>query len=88
MTVEDIEELRGGNFDMKDKDDAEEEEEEEEEWNDNWRVPREYFADEGLIAKDRRAELLLATGDYRRLSIDLLAAQTGWAIASRKASRT
>jgi len=42
-TVEGLEEFRGGNLP--------EEEDEDEEWDENWRVPREFFADEvsGLV---------------------------------------
>ena len=47
MSVEDLEELRGGNPPPPDDDD--DDEEEEEEWDDRWRVPREYFAEEGTI---------------------------------------
>jgi len=38
MSVDELEALRGG--------DPPEEGGDEEEWDDNWRVPREYFADE------------------------------------------
>ena len=76
LSVDALETLRGG--DPPDED-------EDEEWDDNWRVPREYFADDGLLDKEKRAEILRGTGRYRRCSLDLLAAQTGWAIAARKA---
>ena len=40
------------------------------EWDDNWRLPREYFQDEGQIPKERRTELLMEAG-HRRVSLDL-----------------
>jgi len=80
MSIEDLEEFRGGNLP--------EEGEEDEEWDDNWRLPREYFQDEGVIPKERREELLRTAG-HRRLSIDLSCSQTNLLQASRrKNSRT
>eukprot|EP00615_Pteridomonas_danica_P010818 CAMPEP_0114338172 /NCGR_PEP_ID=MMETSP0101-20121206/6861_1 /TAXON_ID=38822 ORGANISM="Pteridomonas danica, Strain PT" /NCGR_SAMPLE_ID=MMETSP0101 /ASSEMBLY_ACC=CAM_ASM_000211 /LENGTH=350 /DNA_ID=CAMNT_0001470669 /DNA_START=685 /DNA_END=1737 /DNA_ORIENTATION=+ len=64
LSVEDMEELRGGNLP------EDEAELENEVWDDNWRMPREYFHEEGLIAKEKRMELLIASG-HRRCSIDL-----------------
>jgi len=77
FTVDELEELRGGNP-------PELDECESEEWNDNWRVPREYFADEGTIPAEKRIELLKEAG-HRRPSIDLLTHETKHILASRKA---
>mmetsp|Transcript_4679 Transcript_4679/g.18689 ORF Transcript_4679/g.18689 Transcript_4679/m.18689 type:complete len:279 (-) Transcript_4679:242-1078(-) len=60
--LEDFEELRGGNVD----DDFDEEEE----WQDSWRVPREFFGEDGQVRRQEREERLLRAG-HRRVSIDL-----------------
>ena len=62
MSVDSLEEFRGGN--------VPEEVDEDEEWDDNWRVPREYFSEEGVISAEKRVELLRSAG-HRRSSVDL-----------------
>lgn len=75
--VEELEEFRGGNPpEMEDSD-------EEEEWNDNWRLPREYFQDEGSLPKERRIDILRTSG-HRRASIDLSTHQAMFLLASRR----
>jgi predicted DNA-binding protein (UPF0251 family) len=49
MSVDELEALRGG--------DPPEEGEDEEEWDDNWRIPRQYFADE-VVSIDGACNLL------------------------------
>ena len=56
ISVEDLEEFRGGNI-PEDQDELEEEE-----WDDNWRTPREYFHEDGLLTKGKRAKLLRDAG--------------------------
>jgi hypothetical protein len=67
LDLEVFEEFRGGILP------EDEEVDEDEEWNDNWRLPREYFVDRGghLPLKDRAA--LLGAAGRRRCSIDLSA---------------
>eukprot|EP00622_Pseudochattonella_farcimen_P007200 FR743132.1.p1 GENE.FR743132.1~~FR743132.1.p1 ORF type:complete len:346 (+),score=54.28 FR743132.1:144-1040(+) len=77
VPVHDYEEFRGGNTPEED-----EESEEEEEWDDNWRLPREYFQDEGLVDKGKRISLLGQAG-HRRSSIDLSSYQSTFLLASR-----
>jgi hypothetical protein len=48
-----------------------------------YKVPREYFADEGTIPVVKREQLLKEAG-HRRLSIDLLTSETMKIITSRK----
>lgn len=56
ISVEDLEEFRGGNI-PEDQDKLEDEE-----WDDNWRTPREYFHEDGLLTKGERADLLRHAG--------------------------
>ena len=65
-TVDDFEELRGGNVD----DDYDEDEE----WQESWRVPREFFGEDGHVDRAERVRRLSDAG-HRRTSIDLNAFQ-------------
>ena len=80
MSVEAMEELRGGNL----PDD--EDELENEEWCDDWRLPREYFQDEGTIPLDKRRAALAAAG-HSRCSIDLNA-HVNVALKARRAAQS
>jgi hypothetical protein len=71
-----MEELRGGNL-------PEEGDGEHEERDEKWRLPREYFTDEGLVSKETRVELLVGAG-HRRTSVDWNAWQAAWLKDSRK----
>ena len=53
------------------------------EWNDDWRLPREYFQDEGSLPKERRIEILRGSG-HRRASIDLASHEAMFLLASRR----
>jgi len=80
LTVDALETFRGGDYDPLQS-------EPEEEWDDNWRIPREYFAEDGIIPKEQRAELLRKNG-HRRPSVDLSCMTTNQlAISRRRNSR-
>uniref|UniRef100_A0A7S2STV1 Uncharacterized protein n=1 Tax=Rhizochromulina marina TaxID=1034831 RepID=A0A7S2STV1_9STRA len=76
MPVDELESFRGGILPDEDEID------EDEEWNDDWRLPREYFQEEGKVPTERRQELLIEAG-HRRPSVDLASTYAEQLLASR-----
>jgi hypothetical protein len=76
--------------DNDDDNDDESDADREEEFSDDWRIPREFFQDEGILDADTRAEKLGRAhadgggGGHRRLSLDLAGFQTALVAASRR----
>lgn len=63
LTVDQLEDLRGGNLP------EDEAEMEDEEWDENWRVPREYYQIDCRLSSEQRKDLLVSAGvSHREIS--------------------